>query len=99
MDNSNEIAAERVRHTLTTRGYPAARTGRTATGYGARIIAIAGYMVTPGTPGHGPRVQWDQHLTADELWAKLEQIRVTLGDAGMRAQWVEGEWELEVLEA
>lgn len=96
MDNSAEIAAERVRHTLTALGCPAARIGRTTTGYGARIIAIAGYMVTAGTPGHGPRVQWDQNLTADELWAKLEEIRVALTGAGMRAEWIEGEWALEV---
>lgn len=95
MDNSNEIAAEHVRHTLATRGYPPARTARTAD-WGGRVINTAGYTVTPATQGRGARIGWDQQLTDDELWAKLEELRNVLNDAGMHADWVEGEWALEV---
>lgn len=94
MDNSAEIAAEHVRHTLTTRGYPPARTARTNNHLG-RTLNTAGYTVTPGPDGHGPRVEWDQQLTDDELWAKLEELRVVLGDAGIHAEWIDGEWALE----
>lgn len=88
-------AAERVRAALAAAGFPAARIGRT-TDYGRSVVAVAGYVVTEGTSGHGPRVQWDQRLTADEMAAKLEEIRDALDEAGLYAEWVEKAWELEV---
>lgn len=93
---SDEIAAaERVRVALAAAGFPAARIGRTPD-LSHPPIAIAGYIVTEGTTGHGPRVQWDQRLTAEDMEAKLEQIRETLNAAGLHAEWVEKAWELEV---
>lgn len=88
-------AAERVRAALAAAGFPAARIGRTAD-HGRAPIAIAGYVVTEGTGGHGPRVQWDQRLTADDMAARLEEVRETLDAAGLHAERVEKAWELEV---
>ena len=93
---SDEIAAaERVRVALAAAGFPAARIGHTPD-FGRAPIAIAGYVVTEGTAGHGPRVQWDQRLTAEDMETKLEQIREALDAAGLHAEWVDKAWELEV---
>ena len=98
-------AAEKVRKALADAGFPAARVG-TSPDYGARPVAVAGYVVTEGAPTAGPIVTWDQpRLSADELDAKLAELETALTDAGFHVEReirVDGDgvewygWTLEV---
>lgn len=89
-------AADRVCLVLAAAGFPVARIG-IALEAGARPITVAGYRVEHGRAGRGPRVTWDQRLSADAMEAKLEQLADALEAAGLRVAWEDRAPALEVL--
>lgn len=93
--NTPALDAEKVRRALAAAGYCAARVGFSSE-FGTATLATSGYVVTEGDATHGPRVEWDQRLSDDEMEAKLEALSNALERAGMQVWWEEDVWALRV---